>query len=212
MLQCDGSATLNDAARVSRHRAGCHAHGRSKLVDALKSGDARAIKPLLIYTQLLAIEAESKALRESHNERLARRILQSSALIAALWKWVDETRPCVEPRSTLGTALTYLSNQRERLELFLQNGSIAMTNNAVERELRTHVLNRKTWMFCGNEENARRTAAALTVIRTCRLLGVDVRAYLRTMLARLLGGERDGSKLWPENFVSAPAEQTAAKK
>ena len=210
VLQCDGASTLNDAERVSQKRAGCHSHARSKLVDALKGNDARALAPLLIYMQLFAIEAEAKALRESHSDRLARRVLQSRPLLLQLWSWVDTQRADVEPRSKLGIALTYLSNQRGRLGLFLQDGSIAMTNNAVERELRTHVLNRKTWMFCGNEENARRTAAALSVIRTCRLLGIDVRAYLRTVIPKLLGGEKDGLKLWPENFVSTLGSQKAA--
>jgi transposase len=208
VLQCDGSATLNKIEAVSEERAGCHSHARCKFVEALKSGDARAIPALLKYTELFAVEAESKALRESHDERLLRRITQSRKLITELWDWVDELRPNVEPRSKLGQALTYMVNQRATLEIFLSDGRVAMTNNAVERELRTYVLDRKTWMFCGNKENAERTAAGLTIVRTCRLLGVDPRAYLKVVVRRLLAGEKDPAKLWPENFA---AEYAATK-
>lgn len=210
VLQCDGSATLNEVERVSKERAGCHSHARSKLVEALKSGDARAIPALLKYAQLFAVEAESKALRESHAERLLRRVAKSVSLVDELWSWVDDLRPNVEPRSKLGVALTYLVNQRATLEVFLSDGRVAMTNNAVERELRTYVLDRKSWLFCGNKENAERTAAALTIVRTCRLLGVDVRAYLRFVVRRILAGERDQSSLWPENFASQQAKLKAA--
>lgn len=206
VLLCDGGSTLNDAERVSKKRAGCHSHGRSYLVIALKQPDGRAIEPLLIYTQLFAIEAESKASRENHAERLVRRVIQSKPLLLKLWAWVDNMRPQVEPRTPLGQALTYLSNQRQRLELFLNDGRVAMTNNAVERELRTYVLDRKTWLFNGNEENAKRTAAALTIIRTCKLLGIDPRAYLRFVVRLILAGEKDASKLWPENFAAQQAQ------
>jgi hypothetical protein len=176
-------------------------------VDAVKSGDARAVPALLLYAQLFAIEAESKALKEGHGERLLRRVAQSRPLITQLWGWVDAQRPQVEPRSLLGKALTYLYNQRATLEVFLSDGRVAMTNNAVERELRTYVLDRKTWLFSGNEANAQRTAAALTIVRTCRLLGVDARAYLRVVVRRLLAGEKDASKLWPEHFHAEQAAQ-----
>jgi hypothetical protein len=85
-----------------------------------------------------------------------------------------------------------------------------MTNNAVERELRTHVLNRKTWLFCGSEQSAKRMAAALTIVRTCKLHGVDPRAYLRFVVRRLLAGERDPTVLWPENFTAQQARQNTA--
>jgi hypothetical protein len=48
VLQCDGASTLNDVEKIASRRAGCHAHGRMYLVDALKTGDARAIAPLMM--------------------------------------------------------------------------------------------------------------------------------------------------------------------
>jgi transposase len=210
VLQCDGASTLNKAEAVSTRRAGCHSHARCYVVEALKSGDARAMPLLLLYTQLFAIEVASKLAKDDPSARLVRRIHSSRPLVLKLWAMVDELRPGVEPRSPLGRALTYLTRQRSRLELFLSDGRVAMTNNAVERELRTYVLDRKTWLFCGNEANAKRIAAALTIIRTCKLHGIDPRAYVRFVIRRILAGERDQSALWPENFAAQQAKLKAA--
>lgn len=53
-------------------------------------------------------------------------------------------------------------------------------------------------------------AAALTIVRTCKLHGVDPRAYLRFVIRRILAGERDATALWPENFAAQQAKLKAA--
>ena len=110
----------------------------------------------------------------------------------------------MEPRSLLGKALRYLDNQWSRLTLFLTEGALPLTNNHVERLLRTFVLDRKVWLFVGHDESARRTADALTVITTCRNLGIDPRRYVRDTVRRLLAGERDLAMLLPENYAPLP--------
>jgi hypothetical protein len=75
-----------------------------------------------------------------------------------------------------------------------------LTNNDVERGLRTWVLDRKTWMFCGHERSARRAADALTIITTCKNLGIDSRCYMRDTLRRILAGEKNLDALLPENY------------
>ena len=75
-----------------------------------------------------------------------------------------------------------------------------LTNNDVERGLRTWVLDRKTWMFCGHERSARRAADALTIITTCKNLGIDPRSYMRDTLRRILDGEKRLDALLPENY------------
>lgn len=55
-------------------------------------------------------------------------------------------------------------------------------------------------MFCGHNESAQRAAAALTIITTCRKMGIDPRRYMRDTLRRLLAGEKDINVLLPENY------------
>jgi transposase len=201
VLQCDGSATINVLHKHASDRAGCHSHARRGFVEAFRLGDTMALPAIILWAQLFAIEANSLALRETHEARLARRQVESRPIVKKLWAWIDKQRERTPPRSKLGQALGYATNQRKTLEVFLQDGRVSMTTNAIERELRTYVLDRKTWLFNGNELSAKRTAAALSIIRTCRLRKLNVRAYLRWVTRRLLAGEKDPSVLWPENFV-----------
>ncbi len=116
--------------------------------------------------------------------------------------WCEQRRGDVEPRSALGVAITYLRNQWPRLVRFLAYGAMDLTNNETERDLRRHVLNRKTWFFVGHDDNARRNADALTLLTTCHKMGIDPRAYLRDTLRRLLAGERDLTALLPESYAA----------
>lgn len=198
---CDGSATNNGVHDATTKRGGCNSHARSKLVESLRGGDARAIEGIEIYAQLFAIESESKRRRESHEQRLERRQRESVPVVQRLRAWLDARTDDVEPRSALGKALGYLRNQWSRLTLFLAEGALEMTNNAAERLLRTLVIDRKTWLFVGSDESAQRTADALTILMTCRQMKIEPRRYLRDTLRRILDGVRDLSVLLPENYV-----------
>ena len=78
-----------------------------------------------------------------------------------------------------------------------------LTNNEVESGLRTWVLDRKTWLFVGNETSARRAADALTLLTTCKRMRINPRAYLRDTLRKLLAGEKSLVALLPETYVAA---------
>ena len=82
-----------------------------------------------------------------------------------------------------------------------------LTNNEVERDLRCWVLDRKTWLFVGHEQSAQRAADALTLITTCKKMGLDPRAYLRDTLAKILAGEKSLTALLPETYAAAHIER-----
>lgn len=200
-LTCDASPTMNCLEREGAIRAGCNAHGRRGLATALRGGDLRAAQGIALYGTLFHIEAESKRAGESYLERHARRQCESQPAATELRAWLDARRLDVEPKSTLGKALGYLHRQWDKLMRFLDDPLLEMTNNEVERDLRTHVLNRKSWYFCGDDTSATRMANALTLIITCRKLGVPPRAYLSDALARLLRGDKDLAAMMPDAFA-----------
>jgi hypothetical protein len=82
-----------------------------------------------------------------------------------------------------------------------------LTNNEVEGGLRPWVLDRKTWLFVGHELSARRAADALTLITTCKKMGIHPRAYLRDTLAKILAGEKSLEALLPETYAASPGER-----
>ena len=67
----------------------------------------------------------------------------------------------------------------------LGDGRLCMSNDAAERELRAVAVGRRNWTFAGSNEGGRRAAAVYTLIATAKLNGVDPRAWLADVLARL---------------------------
>jgi len=102
-----------------------------------------------------------------------------------------------------------MHRQWHRLTAFMRDPLMELTNNEVERDIRRWVLDRKTWLFVGHDVNARRAADALTIITTCKKLGVNPRTYLRKTLAKILAGEKSLIALLPETFARAPTEKLA---
>jgi len=208
-VMCDGSATNNCVERAGGDRGGCNAHARRKLVEAVRGGDHRAIVGLDLFGSIFHVDAESRRAGESIAQRFERRQRESAPLVGELKAWVRDRRQDVEPKSALGKALSYIEKQWNRLTRFLHDPVMELTNNDVERGLRTWVLDRKTWMFCGHAQSARRAADALTIITTCKNLGIDPRSYIRDTLRLILSGEKDLDALLPENYKARTA-QTAS--
>jgi transposase len=209
-VMCDGSPTNNCVERVGGQRGGCNAHARRGLVKALRLGDPRAVRGLELFAELFHVDAESKRLGESIEERFARRQTESAPIVEELKGWTDAMRDEVEPKSELGKALGYIHRQWQRLTKFLRDPRMDLTNNEVERDLRRWVLDRKTWMFVGHDTSARRASDALTLLTTCRKMGVEPRRYLRETLAKILAGEKDPTALAPETFARKVAAEKAA--
>lgn len=209
-VMCDGSPTNNCVERAGGARGGCNAHSRRKLVHALRLGDARAARGIELYARLFHVDAESKRLGESTHERFARRQKESAPLVNELHAWLDHMIPDVEPKSALGNALWYMRRQWKRLMRFLDDPLMEMSNNEVEGDIRPWVLNRKTWLFVGHEASARRAADALSIITTCRKLGVEPRRYFRDALAKILAGEKHLEAILPEAFAPKIATERAA--
>jgi len=199
-VMCDGSATNNCVERVGGKRGGCNSHARRKLVEAIRGDDQRALEGLELFGRIFHVDAESRRAGETLEQRHERRLKETAPIVAELRAWVDARRVDVEPKSTLGNAVGYIHRQWARLTRFLSDPRMELTNNEVERDLRTWVLNRKTWLFCGHDESARRAADALTIITTCRKLGIEPRRYIRDTLRRILDGEKDLSVMLPENY------------
>ena len=200
LMMSDGSATHNVLHGVGRVRAGCHSHARSKIVAAVRAGDARAVHGLVLYAPLFRIEAQSKLAGDTADQRYERRQRESVEPLKALKAWVDQSFEEVEPKSPLGQAVRYMKRQWSRLSAFVDEGRLDLTNNEIERDLRTWVLDRKSWLFCGTETSAKRASAALTILVTCSKFSIDPRRYLRDIAQAIVAGTIDWKTFYPERY------------
>jgi hypothetical protein len=71
----------------------------------------------------------------------------------------------------------YARAQWTALTRYLEDGDLAIDNNASERALRRVVTGRKNWLFCGSDEGGTRAAILYSVVATCKAHAIDVWAY-----------------------------------
>lgn len=187
-VQCDGASVFNVIERAGGKRPGCWAHGRRRFVKAACGGDRLALEALYKMAPLFRVERDSKGAGDNAVERFARRRRQSVPILEELKAWLDVQRALIPPRTPLGNALGYLHRQWKRLELFLEDGNIELTNNRRERELRQLVQGRKNWLFVWGDLGGKRTADVLTVLATCIAHGANPRAYLHAVTKLIVNG------------------------
>lgn len=190
-VQCDGTNVTSFLERAGGKRPGCWSHGRRRLVDAARAGDALALEGLHLIAPLFAVERESKLAGDSAEERHARRARETQPILDKLRSWLDDNRQVIPPKTPLGRALGYLHRQWKRLLLFLDDGNIDATNNRRERELRRLILGRKNWLFSWLDIGGERTAAILTIVATCIAHDVNPRPYLHLVTRLIVHG-------WPQ--------------
>lgn len=184
-VQCDGTSVTTFLERAGGKRPGCWSHGRRRLVDAARAGDAIAVEGLQIIARLFAVERESTLAGDGADQRQTRRQAHSRPILEELRSWIDHHRGSTPPKTPLGRALGYLHRQWQRLLIFLEDGNIEATNNRRERELRRLILGRKNWLFTWLDEGGERTGHILSMIATCIAHDVNPRAYLH-LVSRLI--------------------------
>jgi transposase len=112
-----------------------------------------------------------------------------------LLKWLDERKPGALPKSPLGTAIGYASNNWGALKRYLDQGFLALDNNLSERTLRAIALGRNNWGVIGSEVGGTTAAVLYSVVGTCKHLGIDPFAFLRDALPGLFTlGEKPTSE------------------
>ncbi len=106
-------------------------------------------------------------------------------LIERLHRWFTATLRRVSGTSDIAGAIRYALSRWEALIRYLDDGTLAIDNNAVERDIRPLALGRKNWVFAGSDAGGKRAAAIYSLIETAKLNGLDPEAYLRHVLDRI---------------------------
>lgn len=71
------------------------------------------------------------------------------------------------------------------LTLFLTNADVPIDNNASERLLRSPVIGWKTWYGTHSREGAATAAVHFTIVETCKMNGVNPRAFYLDAVERI---------------------------
>jgi transposase len=194
-----GIALRSDARIV---RAACNAHARRKIVDAKLSDPLLAARFLAIYQELYDIEDRGKTLTYAERQALrdaeARPIWQRMKELLA-----SEAASRLLPKDKFSEALGYLRNHWDALQVYLGDGRLPIDNNETEQLMKQVAIGRKNWLFVGSVAAGERAADFLTLVSSAARNDLDVWAYLKHLLDRLLAGEQDYASLRPDRWAAA---------
>jgi transposase len=187
ILQTDGYQAYEGVGGPKLVHVGCWAHARRKFVDAVKVNpkDAEAVKMVVRMDALFLVDRNAREQMMTNAERLALRREHSRP-------WVDEIQQeCLSisrqtlPQSALGKAAAYTLNMWDQLERCLEYEQVELSNNLAENSMRPVALGRKNWLHVGSVKAGPKVAAILSIIESCRRLGVPVKEYLNDVLPGL---------------------------
>jgi transposase len=182
-LQADAYTGYDALYRTGRIRElGCWAHARRRFVEALPT-EARAAPMIALIQQLYQVERA--VADETPESRRACRLEQSVPLLAAIGTERDSLAGTVLPKSPIGDAVRYLTNQWAALQRFVDDGRFRIDNNGAENQLRGVAIGRKNWLFAGSFEGARRAALLYSLVQSCSLIEVSPFDYLKDVLLRV---------------------------
>jgi transposase len=206
ILQTDGYQAYDDVGGPKMVHVGCWTHSRRKFVDAVKVNpqDGEAIAMVTRMDALFLVDRHAREQRLSMDERLALRREHADSWAAEIHGKCVTLHKTTLPKSALGQAVTYTLNMWPKLRRCFDFAEVELSNNLAENSMRPVALGRKNWLHIGSAQSGPKVAAILSVVESCRRLGVPVKDYL---LAVLPGMARrnlsDVTHLTPARWVAS---------
>jgi transposase len=187
ILQTDGYQAYDGVGGPKLVHVGCWAHARRKFVDAVKVNpqDGEAVKMVVRMDALFVVDRDARKKEMSGVERLTQRRELAQP-------WVDEIKAACQkltrealPQSAVGKAAAYTLNMWPKLARCLEHEEVELSNNLAENSMRGVALGRKNWLHVGSVKAGPKVAAILSVVESCKRLGVPVKEYLIDVLPGL---------------------------
>lgn len=107
--------------------------------------------------------------------------------MAAFGDWLTEQRPRVLPKSAIGEAVAYASNQWHTLGLYLTDGRLTIDNATAERAIRPLAVGRKNWLHVAGDGGWKSASVLLSVCAGATRHRLNPWSYLRDVLDQLAG-------------------------
>jgi transposase len=185
-LVCDQYAGYDRALdrRVYPHRiaAHCAAHARRKF-DELVATSEVAKEAIKRIGWIYHVEGQFDGL--DAQQRLAAREQLTRPLWKELHVWLKLERGRVADGGSIAGAIDYSLSSWTSLTRHLEDGTVPIDNNFIERQIKPWAMGRKAWLFCGSEMAGQRAAIVMSLVQSAKLNGHDPWAYLRDVLERL---------------------------
>jgi transposase len=161
----------------------CWAHARRKFFEAKETDVARMGAVLAQIARLYAMERQGKGM-----DREERRLLREHGarpVLAELHAYLLGVKDQVLPKSPAGQAVAYSLSNWAALCRYVEDGELAIDNNAAERTMRGIAVGRKNWLFFGSDGGGNTAAVLRSFVATCERIKIDPWVWFHDVLARI---------------------------
>ena len=209
-IQMSDALAANTSVEKNVIRAYCLAHARRKVFELKDDYPAECAVVLDAVGKVYGYEAETAEMNDER--RLAYHQEKSGPVVKELKDWIEAqfSDRKVEPNSNLGKALQYWLSHWRELTVWLQEPGTPIDNNESERALKQFILMRKNSMFFKTEHGASVGDVLASLIRTCRLNGVNAWDYLVMIIRNRKDARSNPDRYLPWNYKSEEAASLAA--
>jgi transposase len=187
-IHCDGYQAYDAVASQNENvtLVGCWYHARRKFVEITKLVKSKkgVAHEVLRYIALLSkIEETAKPLNAV--DRHQYRITHAKPILAELHDYLTTMQPRIPPKSPLGQAVAYTLNQWPKLNNYLLDGRLEISNNRMEPAIKPFAIGRKGWLFADSVIGAEAAAIIFSFVETCKYHGVEAYDWFRYALTNI---------------------------
>lgn len=160
----------------------CLAHIRRKFFESAESEFRTKVLQLIRHIYFL----ERVALSRSAEERLEIREQKEAPIMDRLIEMCKKELETGShlPQSKLRKALGYFCGLSPYMKNYTVDAEARVDNNFAERMLRPLAIGRKNWMFIGSDAGGRAAGVLLSLVQSCRSLGINAQEYLEDLFNR----------------------------
>jgi transposase len=206
-MHADGYAGYNPLYAAGATHIGCWMHVRRYFFEAKESDPARAHEAIARIRLLYAVESAARQKYLAGAELAAYRQQHAGPLLQAFADWLAQEVPRALPKSKIGEAFIYVSNQWPSLIRYIEDGRLAIDNSPAEQAIRPLALGRRNWLQIAGDGGLKSAAVLLSMAATAKRHDVNPWVYIKHLLTKAAGRApaADFSDLLLDAWVQAHA-------
>jgi transposase len=211
-MHADGYAGYNSLYAAGAKHVGCWMHVRRYFFEAKESDPARAHEAIARIRLLYAVESDAREKQLNGAELAAYRQEHAGPHLQAFADWLVEEVPRALPKSKIGEAFLYASNQWPSLIRYVEDGRLTIDNSPAEQAIRPLALGRRNWLQIAGDGGLKSAAVLLSIAATAKRHGVNPWAYIRDLLTAAAARKPNDnfSDLLPDAWAQAHARPLLA--
>lgn len=186
---CDGYGAYDAVSVINKQfkQAGCWYHARRKFTDAAKVSKKAGMADWFIkqIQRLAKIEKFITTEKLDAAQTKTYRLEHAPAVIDKIKQKLEALHDKTAPQCLLGKAIHYMQNQWPKLQTYLEDGRLEISNNRMERAMKPFAVGRKNWLFANSVAGAHAAANIFSLIETCKAHKINPYDWLRDTLTKI---------------------------